>query len=589
MLFCLLDTNKGSTDGDEEYDDDNDDNVQYFPLKSNEDQCIDVNSYVNMIEQNSAAVDTNLNRLLNASNGGDNGEPKCLRNSDEEDICRDGLGDVVVYGTTLLEEFSVKVSDSNCDNANVAIEACGVESRVEQDCGDQLTAQTLSLKLSEDTSVAETKASSPPKVHVPINEWKSSHANKANQPKLIKQHSVLSEDDTIQHPIQHHNSSFEVEDEDEELDEESERIRLDQERSFKAKLHAFESLAKQEEEAAKRAAEANRRRQQNRAKLAAERSKSLCNILQSTSSAKTPLKGTHSVSSSMIQNNTKPNTSNSNKTHNENSTSKSLQNLTSKASPNSVVYNFKDKSPEVCKTNVKSPEPQKPLTPQPALEIVPENPAQAQNIYENITQISMPPPPPPPPPATQPVIPKTANQPEEPVADSDALRNVSQKLLQQQQQIYQNQPMPGQYPNTNQSQYTNFTGFPYDIPSKHQASVAEHPKQPTDTILNDQVINPVPIRGAYLDDVGLPPIQITKTTQSVYNGVPTVPSVALNSPPTVQPEEHLYQNQLMIKTNAAAQNHTSKIPIYDYSNLPNYDRYFCVWLFFPEVNFLFFS
>lgn len=458
-------------------------------------------------------IETNLDRFQNSfvTNG--------YLPPNGESICRNGLGDIVVYNTTLLEEFCVKTSDSSCDRVN------------QEEMADE-------QRIRRQNSQSDPKMS--PKVNVSINDWKHNHPH---HHKLTKQQTLSqSSDEDGQQPQQavnpQHNSSFEVEDDDEELDEELERLRLDQERSFKAKLYAFESLAKQEEEAARRATEANRRRQQNRAKLAAERSKSLCNIQQTSNSGgkKAPLVSSHSVSSSMIPSGGRQTESIVTesvaptvvRSHFESqpTNSKSLQNLSSKTSPNSVVYNFKEKSNNENKKNSSESSKQQPAEP--------VAPSPQMNIYENIT-------------------PKPKTIPEEPVADSDAIRNASQKLLQQQQQIYQNQPLPT-------GQFGQYSSIPYPN-GGYQTKPDILPVQPTDTILNDKVINPVPIRGGYTivaDDVGLPPIQITKTSQSVYNGVPA----------PVAPEEHLYQNQQQMFKAA------NSIPTYS-----NYDRF----VFSPHI------
>lgn len=610
-------------------------------------------------------TESNLNRLLKSN-------AQVEQYSEEDEVCRKELGDVVVFDTALLQEFSVK-----SDGCDVKQQMTGHDSgENESDDGisqqQQQQSQTFNPRQFEDVpeqtyhtpqaavssqslpqcnEFSKLEADSQPnnskpmasipqqqepyiqkKVHVPINEWKSPNPGKSS-----KQLSVpsSSEDDVV-----HHNSSFEVEDEEDELDEELERLRLDQERSFKAKLYAFENLAKQEEEAARKAAESYRRRQQSRqAKLAAERSKSLGNIQQSSSSPssshqKTPVSTSHSISSSSI-----PAThqvasfspesvkSAPSKTQSLESQSKSMTNLNSNSissdyslstnnSSNSTVYNFTEKaqtrsasqdveSPATAKVEPKqsvssftsSVQSQKqpqtlvnqvvdyPSSKQLSQSVASSQQQQAQNIYENITplsftQVKQQPPQA----ATQPPSPPQ-QLPVDPVSDSNAIRNASQKLLHQQQQIYQNQPLPYQsqqqpqhfplesYPNVP----PNFGNYPqYDL-MQHPVSI-DHPIQPTDSILNDMVINPVPIRGyPIVDDVGLPPIQITKSIQSgsskPYNQIP----VAQPNKQQQQEEEHLYvnQNQLMLNPSGKS-THTSVYPFDFHPNSATYEKYVCI-------------
>lgn len=631
-------------------------------------------------------TESNLNRLLKSN--------AQVEQYSVEEMCRKDLGDVVVFDTTLLQEFSVK-SDS-CDVKQMTGHDSG-ENESDDGVAHQQRQQSHTFDPTQFEEIAEQQtyptpqtvsSQSPPqcnefskqeaslisnkpmasipqqqqqqepliqkKVHVPINEWKSS------QCKSPKQSVPSSDDDAL-----HHNSSFEVEDEEDELDEELERLRLDQERSFKAKLYAFENLAKQEEEAARKAAESYRRRQQSRqAKLAAERSKSLGNIQQSSnfssSHQKTPVSTSHSVSSSSIpaphqvasfSPESPVSVSAPSKTQLE-SQSKSMQNLNSNSissdyslstnSTNSTVYNFTEKAQRPASQDVEAPATvqtveSKVSTPSAASvqsqkqqtlanqvvdfssnkhlsQSVPtsqQQQQQAQNIYENITPLSFsqvkhqP---------TQAATPVAAAQPQpqqlpvDPVTDSNAIRNASQKLLQQQQQIYQNQPLPYQsqqqqqhYPLESYSNVPpNFGNYPqYDLTGSQQSHLIQqqqhpasldHPIQPTDSILNDMVINPVPIRGyPIVDDVGLPPIQITKSIQSgsskPYNAMSSIP-VAANKQ---QEEEHLYVNQNQLMLNPSGKTHNSVYPYDFHPNSATYEKY--VYIYFIKyilMNFLYY-
>lgn len=622
-------------------------------------------------------TESNLNRLLKTN---------AVEQYSEEEMCRKGLGTVVVFDTTLLQEFSVK--SDGCDVKQVTGRETGaneMSSEVAQQQYQQHQQQLQQLQQQQSRAFNTTaqfegtmpepaypstqivSSQSQPqcnefnqeaplnnnsnsmatiphqqqpliqkKVHVPINDWKSS------QGKSPKQSVPSSDDDAA--AAAHHNSSFEVEDEEDELDEELERLRLDQERSFKAKLYAFENLAKQEEEAARKAAESSRRRQQSRqAKLAAERSKSLGNIQQSSSSSshqKTPVSASYSISSSSIpathqsvagssgnsSSSFSPETSATaaptTKTHLE-SQSKSMQNLNSSSispeysllstsnSTNSTVYNFTEKAQRShqdveaqAQVSAKAEQPKmnsvqalqkqqqqtlvkqvdypgaagSHLNSQPQSVPISQQQQQAQNIYENITPLGFPiqQPPQPTPPAAAPAPIQQQHLPLDPVADSNAIRNASQKLLQQQQQIYQNQPLPYQSQPQQQLHYPldsysnvppNFAYQQANLMQPQQLPVPlQHPIQPTDSILNDKVINPVPIRGyPIVDDVGLPPIQITKSIQSgtskPYNQMqPSIPVAAAKQPE----EEHLYVNQNQLMLNPSGKSLTSAGYQYDY-------------------------
>lgn len=147
------------------------------------------------------------------------------------------------------------------------------------------------------------------------------------------------------------------------------------------------------------------------------------------------------------------------------------------------------------------------------------------------------------------------SSPSETISDSDAIRNVSQKLLQQQQQIYQNQPIQQPQPIT-----TVATSV---APIKHSSLVAATGSYPVDHYSNipagnyghyppemmmphQQVSTAQPTAIGYhsiSDDVGLPPIQITKTIQTTI-------------PPTIdeqtQQQHPVYQNQIMAANPAMA-------------------------------------
>lgn len=571
-------------------------------------------------------TESNLNRLLKSNS---------VEPFSEDEICRTGLGEVVVFDTALLEEFSVKsdgcdVTQTSGGNSSatattevIPSDSCTSESANPkfhsegQPCplalgdsgGVSLPSNEASYELPNHSQTTDAPAllhrqqqSSHQKVHVPINEWKSSQNNKP-----LKQSLASSDEDDP-----HHNSSFDVEDEEDELDEELEKLRLDQERSFKAKLYAFENLAKQEEEAARKAAESSRRRHQSRqAKLAAERSKSLGNIQQSSSArGKIPVAATHSVSSSSIpvsqgSFSSEPKAISQSKSQLE-SQSKSLQNLYSpeypyspaqNATANSTIYNFTDKvqrSQEFDALSVQSepksttnlhPSVRCPQVPTPlrklaesisqTSETVPSSSqALAQTIYENLTQIG---------------IPSQTSQPISPsidaVTDSTAIRNASIQFLQQQQQIYQNQPLPVSFQQASFPQEHYPTGPPladnfnyYEAaggilqPSDHHLPTGDHPVQPTDSLLNDKVISPVPIRGYPIaDDVGLPPIQITKSNQSGTN-MPFNPILSAIPLAGKAEEEHLYVNQNQLLLNSQGKN--SALYPYDYRpNSATYEKF----------------
>nr|XP_046918839.1 putative uncharacterized protein DDB_G0277255 isoform X2 [Dermatophagoides farinae] len=520
---------------------------------------------------------TNLDRFMEMNNSTDD------MNMDK--MSRNGLGEVVVFNTSLLEEFSVKSEQQQqCDIQQQ--QKPNKSSNIDKDDHHSKGIQKASPYSVTDSGKNDSPVHSDKKVHVPINDWKSSHQN-LQQQQLARKYSSSNEDDVPNTQ----NSSFEIDDE-EELDEELEKLRIDQERSFKAKLHTFEILAKQEEEAARRAAEANLKRQQNRAKLAAERSKSLSNI---NSQPKHGLAASSSVSSSSLQNkNANNNGNNDSSIKKSANNNKPIQNvnkpvnninnnnedhyyLTCKNQPtNSVVYNFKEKLETNTLTTIDQPQPQSSSSPtitattkatigqkssQPLKIQTPKTqssqPNQAMkmneqpvinnkttmndsversqreqssmnNIYENVPSLATnqhqhP---------TQLIHSNTASsyvhqQPpnvqsqtilsNEIIADPDAIRNASQKLLQQQQQIYQNQP-PLQTTTTTTS-------------IKHPSMVAPYP--------NDHYSNITSLHGktgSYLhtisDDVGLPPIQITKSIQTTM-------------PPASDDHHPVYQNQII--------------------------------------------
>lgn len=574
------------------------------------------------LEQPFDSTESNLNRLLKANN----------TDQYDEEINRNGLGEVLVLDTTLLEEFSVK-SDS-CDieqskqvntnngghlinglaetesNATLqeTINAAPIESNqafsiptemnspqpeVDHSVNIDRIESNQSPNRAVDKNMSQSIGGHSNKVHVPIYDWKTSHNSKS--PKLGNM-APIEEGTTVQH-----NSSFEVEDEEDEIDEEFERLRIDQERSFKAKLYAFENLAKQEEEAARKVIESSRLRQKNRAKLAAERSKSLGNIQLGTRT-KANVSAVHSTSSaSMTANNASvvndsPKLNSINKSKQEKH-SKSLQNLNSSECPsvassfsNSTIYNFTEKGQKPLdvkselaaneRAELKLPSNSnssslpiatkaQPTESKPTLN-------QAQNIYENFTPV--------------PVTQQQQQQPQQqtslmsidPVSESNAIRNASQKLLQQQQQIYQNQPLPTQYHHRPQQLYPASNNGNIAMQQVAPTTGNDHPAHPTDNILCDKVVNPVPIRGYPIsDDVGLPPIQITKSNQSGSNMAYTakVPAVVAAKPE----EEHLYvnQNQLMLNSGTADHNYSQ----YEYQQNPTPYESYGQNIQYPEPNY----
>ncbi|OTF83524.1 LIM and calponin-like proteiny domains-containing protein 1-like [Euroglyphus maynei] len=504
---------------------------------------------------------TNLDRFMELKNSMDD------MNMDK--MSRNGQGEIVVFNTSLLEEFSVKSEQQQ--------QHCDKKSSSNTDNDDNYS------KEMQNTDKNESSIQSDKKVHVPINDWKSSHQKQ----QLTRNYSSSNEDDVPN--LQ--NSSFEIDDE-EELDEELEKLRIDQERSFKAKLHTFEILAKQEEEAARRAAEANLKRQQHRAKLAAERSKSLSNI---NSQPKHVSTASNSVSSSSLQNKiSKGNNDSSSITKQDKN--KPIQNVNKpvninnnnedqyycKNQPtNSVVYNFKEKL-ELPNTTATIDRPQSSSSSSPTTTTtivmkssqsnqamkINEQPvinnktvtndsiersqleqSPMNNIYENVPSIA----------SNQhhaqfihssssshvhqsQTIPSN-----EIIADPDAIRNASQKLLQQQQQIYQNQPplqtttitttsikhpsMVAPYPNDH---YSNITSLHGNFCSSYISAF----------LIDNKIQMKSGKTGSYhhaiSDDVGLPPIQITKSIQTTM--------------PTTSSDDHhqhpVYQNQIITNTQA---------------------------------------
>ncbi|XP_075677286.1 uncharacterized protein LOC113792499 isoform X2 [Dermatophagoides pteronyssinus] len=541
-------------------------------------------------EQQQLNMKTNLDRFMEL----DDNENSM---NDTKQITRNGLGEIVVFNTSLLEEFSVKSEQQ---------QHCDKKQQPNNDDNSSKEIQKVLLTNSKNESSSSSAIRRlDKKVHVPINDWKSSHQqvqqSQQQQQQLTRKSSSSNEDDISNVQQQQQNSSFENDDDEELLDEELEKLRIDQERSFKAKLHTFEILAKQEEEAARRAAEANIRRQKNRlAKLAAERSKSLSNI---NSQPKHPLVDSSSVSSSSLQNKI------SKVNNNDKSANKSIQNvkpvnnknndnnnnednyyLTCKNQPtNSVVYNFKEKqiepqSPSSKNTSAATIEQsrisptkgqtigQKSLSMQPvkiqtiktSQQVMMKNnklpgtqesieQSSMNNIYENVPSIT----------TNHHQHPNSIQQTnnntattsnvhqqhvnQQPattliqssndiIGDPDTIRNASQKLLQQQQQIYQNQPPPT-------TMTTNSI--------KHPSMIAPYP--------NDHYSNISSLHGktgSYLhhhhtisDDVGLPPIQITK---SIQTSMP--PTTSTDDSPHLHSHHHqthpVYQNQMITNSQA---------------------------------------
>ncbi|KAH9425933.1 LIM domain only protein 7 [Dermatophagoides pteronyssinus] len=532
-------------------------------------------------QQQQLNMKTNLDRFMEL----DDNE----NSMNDKQITRNGLGEIVVFNTSLLEEFSVKSEQQQ--------QHCDKKQQPNNDDNSSKEIQKVLLTNSKNESSSSSAIRRlDKKVHVPINDWKSSHQqvqqSQQQQQQLTRKSSSSNEDD-ISNIQQQQNSSFENDDDEELLDEELEKLRIDQERSFKAKLHTFEILAKQEEEAARRAAEANIRRQKNRlAKLAAERSKSLSNI---NSQPKHPLVDSSSVSSSSLQNKI------SKVNNNDKSANKSIQNvkpvnnknndnnnnednyyLTCKNQPtNSVVYNFKEKQIEPQPPSSKntsaatieqsrisptkgqtigqkssSMQPVKIQTIKTSQQVMVKNnklpgtqesieQSSMNNIYENVPSIT----------TNHHQHPNSIQQSnnntattsnvhqQQPattliqssndiIGDPDTIRNASQKLLQQQQQIYQNQPPPPTTITTNSIKHPSMIA-PY--PNDHYSNISSLHGKTGSYLHHHHTIS---------DDVGLPPIQITK---SIQTSMP--PTTSTDDSPHLHSHHHqthpVYQNQMI--------------------------------------------
>lgn len=462
------------------------------------------NHHRDRLEQASQLVEedkTNLNRLLK-SNNADNSKSSYGEQGDSSNqFNRNGLGELVVFDTTLLEEFAVKQQqdDNNkqsiCDNHNIT--------------------KDVGMVVTTTTNVPQQMS---PKVNVSIQDWKSSNHHHTKQPQQHHETTQPGNDANqnnsadVHQQLQQQNSSFEVEEEeDEALDEEMERLRLDQERSFKAKLYAFESLAKQDEEQARKASEASRRRQQQRAEFSTKqqqqqlRSKSCSNMLpvveNTTVAFETKKKvaasasaaPSHSIGGSLqnsldeagsakqqaVVASRTPNVAINRSTQPPKSQSRSMQNLSmqpttsqtvvaigvpasSTSIMSSTVYNFQypqQPQPQPLSSNKSGQVGSKSVCQLPELLTMPDNaetlsqqssqsePTQQLpmktrqqlpmdrtidhlNIYENV-----------PPPAGE--LRSSANHDGQLLPhDPSTIRNASHKLLAQQQQIYQNQPLP---------------------------------------------------------------------------------------------------------------------------------------------------
>ncbi|KPM09880.1 LIM and calponin-like proteiny domains-containing protein 1-like protein [Sarcoptes scabiei] len=501
----------------------------------------------------------------------------------------------VHLNTTLLEEFSCRKTE-NCDNNQNSSEM-------------SLSSPSLSSKKLNDQNKFQQH---PSKVHVPINDWKSQHSNSEDlqqqqhhrshqsQHQIARKNSSSFADDSEsgQQQSQQLNSSFEIDD-DEELDEELRRLRLDQERSFKAKLHTFEVLAKQEEEAARRAAEANLKRQQNRAaKLAAERSKSLSNInaqskqsisqqqqLQQQSKKSNPISvSSSSIQSKSIYNNFKTKSRTNTADPIEDDFLQNYQNR-DETSGTSVVYNFKDKqnNSQIVKSsnsiesgnksssnkmtasgkeaitksdNAQSFSSSSLQNPKNHLQSKSTSSLSTDNIYENVpnmvtgvnhgqslVQDNHPSMMQTPPTAIHQCyhrqsMNQSPTSPSDSISDTETLRSASQKLLQQQQQIYQNQPLPNskailQQPSISLPPISQSSNDHYsNLPSLNYGSFSSADNYPLDSNKRFTPIND--------DNIGLPSIQITKTIQTIS---PDENPVYQNHPMLInQQNYHNYEN-----------------------------------------------
>jgi hypothetical protein len=199
---------------------------------------------------------------------------------------RSNLGDVIVFDTSLLEEFSYnhKRQDSSEDSSIVNINTNSAEvinssvktTKNSLSSGDrkditinnnnnnnnnhnEINNKSQPIDGNNDNKSQEIEAkdfvkssaqevnNKSDKVKVEIKDWKHNHQRDnvlmylLQQEQHQRQHQM-----TEEQVLRDHNSSYEPEDDDED-EEELERLRLEQEKSFKAKLSAFESLSKQED------------------------------------------------------------------------------------------------------------------------------------------------------------------------------------------------------------------------------------------------------------------------------------------------------------------------------------------------------
>ena len=184
---------------------------------------------------------------------------------------RSNLGDVIVFDTSLLEEFSHKQQEDSSEDSSIVDITSNCQQFNEQKSnnfennsfnsgsGDQQNDKSFKTNknnydFSDDTNGRNGENSSEDvltsdRVNVDIKDWKQENSQRDNvllyllkqeQHNQQNQSQMFTEED-----MSHLNSSYDAED-DEEDDEELERLRLEQEQSFRAKLSAFETLAKQE-------------------------------------------------------------------------------------------------------------------------------------------------------------------------------------------------------------------------------------------------------------------------------------------------------------------------------------------------------
>ena len=186
---------------------------------------------------------------------------------------RSNLGDVIVFDTSLLEEFShnYKRQDSSEDSSIVDItnncqqfneqKTESFEKSNKSNCGQQLQQNDKSFDCTENYEFNNDingrngdnfeRVLTSDRINVQIEDWKQENSQRDNVLLYLLKQEQHNQQNQSQPPfvdedMNHHNSSYDAED-DEEDDEELERIRLAQEKSFRAKLKTFESLAKQEE------------------------------------------------------------------------------------------------------------------------------------------------------------------------------------------------------------------------------------------------------------------------------------------------------------------------------------------------------